>query len=506
MADKDIEIAMKTTGDTSGAEKVEKSLFAVEDAAKRAERAADVAEAKARKAAREQTGGLLGVDVTKQAEDLLGKGADAAGYGKEFTALKGLIGADSAAIAGSFAAIGAAGVAAFKLLEGTAVGYRKVLDEAKAGGVDLGTDLENEVQALEATLAPVTGTIKAIADVWEATKKVATDPIGEISGVNDLRDSLKRAKEMAEALKKRQIELADDSQTSIKSRYDAELTVLKDQEATLKRIASLRSEQASLIQQSLAQEVDIAKTTGGDVKLAQANLLAAKLDEGLQKLSENLRSAQASENQARTELDKALIAYNQGIKDNTAKLKPEEFSKLGNAVDAAQQKLTDTQNENAIIRQNFEISKQTLLRGIDEERIKLETGLKSEYSKGFEQMNNRIIQTVQDNLAAAPTAAIQQINVAAGAVTTAATAKAGEVKAAVDTERTNTVQAVQNIAPKPQDTQAITQAIQALGTAQAAQGNAIITALINLTVGTNAVIQRVNAQDQKITQLFARIR
>lgn len=506
MADKDLEIAMKTTGDTSGAEKIEKSLFKVEDAAKRAERAADVAEAKARKAAREQTGGLLGVDVTKQVDDLLGKGAEAAGFGKEFTALKGLIGADSAAIAGSFAAIGAAGVAAFKLLEGTAVGYRKVLDEAKAGGVDLGTDLEIQVQALEATLGPVTSTIKAVGDAWEEAKKVITDPIGEISGVNDLKESLTRAKEQAQLLKKAQIALGDENQTSVKSRYDAELTVLKDQEATLKRIASLRSEQASLIQESLAQEVDIAKQTGGDVKLAQANLLVAKLDEGLQKLAENLRSAQNSEEQARTQLDAALIAYNQGIQDNLNKLKPEEFSKLGNAVDAAKQELTDKQNENAIIRQNFEISKQTLLRGIDQARIELETGLQSEFSKPFEQVNNKIIQTLQENLGTTQTQAIQQINVAAGAVTDAANTQAAQVQAAVQTERAGTVTAIQGLTPTPQDTAAIVSAVKQVSEAQAARDNAIIVVLVETAAGINRMIARVNNQQAQIATLFSRIR
>ena len=51
MADKDITIGLKTIADTTGAEKSEKSIFAVEDAAKQADRELDVLEAKRRLAA-----------------------------------------------------------------------------------------------------------------------------------------------------------------------------------------------------------------------------------------------------------------------------------------------------------------------------------------------------------------------------------------------------------------------------------------------------------------------
>ena len=112
MADQDIKIAIKTTGDTAGAEAVEKSIFKIEDAAKKAEREMDVLAAKNRKATgaspEGKTGGLLGVDVSGGATKLGQEAADYAGFGKEFRAVSSLISADTVLVAGSFAAIGAA--------------------------------------------------------------------------------------------------------------------------------------------------------------------------------------------------------------------------------------------------------------------------------------------------------------------------------------------------------------------------------------------------------------
>ena len=62
MSDTDIDIKITTTADTSGAEQAKKSIFAIEDAAKQAERELDVLEAK-----RKQSGGLTGVDLTGNA-------------------------------------------------------------------------------------------------------------------------------------------------------------------------------------------------------------------------------------------------------------------------------------------------------------------------------------------------------------------------------------------------------------------------------------------------------
>lgn len=89
---------------------------------------------------------------------------------------------------------------------------------------------------------------------------------------------------------------------------------------------------------------------------------------------------------------------------------------------------------------------------------------------------------------------------------TAANTKAGEVKTAIDGERTNTAEAIQKLAPTPQDTQAITGAVQAVGKAMTEQGNATIKALTTVTLAMDQITAKISAMESKIYQIQSRIR
>lgn len=87
-----------------------------------------------------------------------------------------------------------------------------------------------------------------------------------------------------------------------------------------------------------------------------------------------------------------------------------------------------------------------------------------------------------------------------------AATKSGEVKTAIGVERTNTVQAIQQLAPTPQNTAAIAAAVQEVAKAIAAQGNATISALAALTATVGQLTVRVERHQQQINQLFSRVR
>ena len=113
---------------------------------------------------------------------------------------------------------------------------------------------------------------------------------------------------------------------------------------------------------------------------------------------------------------------------------------------------------------------------------------------------------MRQTLARGPQAAIAQIQVEAGAITTAANERAAEVQQGLSTERAGTVQAIEKLAPTPQDTQAITNAVQQVGKAIQDQGNATISALGAVAAGIGQVTNAIARQQSQINQLFARIR
>ena len=79
--------------------------------------------------------------------------------------------ADAAAMAGSFALIGAAAVESYKIMSGAVAGYKSLMDEAAARGEDLGPELAGQVAALEETLG-LKGTVELFANIG---KKLGED-------------------------------------------------------------------------------------------------------------------------------------------------------------------------------------------------------------------------------------------------------------------------------------------------------------------------------------------
>lgn len=420
-----INIDIKTTADTGGAEKAgasleeltqdanqaAKSLFAIEDAAKAAQRELDVMEAKKRLAAREagESGGLFGVDLSEKAADALEGAAAERGFGKQAALLRQAIGADAAAIGGSFAAIGAAAVASYKLLTGTVEGYQKLMRDAAAEGVSLGTEIEDQVKAIEATLSPLVAVTDFISEKWAAMVEVVTNPIDTISGLGDLRKSIEGAAEQMRKLDELRLKIANESQSGLSAVYDRELAALKEQEATIQRITALRNELSSLEVQGARQEVDAAKLRGGDVDLAQANLLAAQLKSGLAQLSDDLGESQRAAVTAKEQAAAAMVKYQEAIKGNLDKLDPAQFEQLSIAVDQTQTAVANADQAVTDQGQIFERTKANLLRGAENELARLDSETKGTISEAAEQARTGIYNTIKESFSSVISGAVELV-------------------------------------------------------------------------------------------------
>jgi hypothetical protein len=510
MADKDIKIGIKTTGDTAGAEKIEKSIFKIEDAAKKVERELDVLEAKRRKTDREsatdKNGGLLGVDVSEGAKKLGEKAADYAGFGKEFKAVSKLISADAAALAGSFVAIGAAAAKSYDMLDETTTQWREFETELKARGEALPQEIANQIASIEATISPVKSVITsvtgAISEMWKSVK----DPVGELTGLNDLKTSLSEQDRLLKQLDATRLKMATGTGASLSNLYQDEADGLKEQEETLKRIGVLRSQLQSIEQQRANRQIKIAQQDGGDVALAEANALAVRLKIELAALAENLRQSQASASSAQQAQAAAFSAYTRALADNVDKLDPAKFEKLSTTLDTASkelQKSQDIANEQGRL---FADAKANVAEDVEVALIDLRDKYKDTTSKQAETAFKAVEESLKESLATGPTAAIAQIQVEVGAITTAATGKITEVKTSLDTERRATVSAIQKATPTPQDTRAIVASIKNLSDSINQQGNAVIRAISAIVLVVDENARRMSRFEAHVNQIMSRIR
>ncbi|MDP3850093.1 MAG: hypothetical protein Q8Q59_06305 [Luteolibacter sp.] len=468
MADKEIIIGLKTVGDTSGAEAVEKSLMQVEDAAKQAERELDVIEAKRRKAEREtgasgKPGGNLGTDVSSIVQGAGQQMAESIGLGRQFQAVASVVSADAVAVGASLALTGKAAVEAYNIVTKTVDGYKKLMADAAAAGQDLGPELEEEIRHLEMVMSPLRSTIESIGGAWDWTIARIKDPVGEFSGLNDLKASLAQTAGIMKLVNEARLKIANESQSGLTTTYNNELAALKEQEATIKRIAALRNELAGLEVQGARQEVEAARLRGGDVELAEANALAAELRASLAKLGDDLTASKNGAEQARTELDSAMVKYQDAIRTNMDKLDPEQFAKLSAAVDTAQKRYDDATQAITDQQQIFEAAKTNLLRGAENELAKLDTESKGAINSAADKARTSIYETIKTEF--------DSIGSATGAVKTAVNAAGEQTKQSIE-----------------------------------AQGTATVSMLAQIMAGNEAVVAKINSHEARINQIFARLR
>lgn len=84
--------------------------------------------------------------------------------------------------------------------------------------------------------------------------------------------------------------------------------------------------------------------------------------------------------------------------------------------------------------------------------------------------------------------------------------KLQEVSATLAADRANTVQAIQQLAPQPQDKAAVTGAVQEVGKGITEMGNAFIAALAQVTALCKGITAQAQNQQAQINQIFGRLR
>lgn len=522
MSDTDIDIKITTTADTSGAEQAKKSIFAIEDAAKQAERELDVLEAK-----RKQSGGLTGVDLTGNAGGHAEKLLDKLGYKQELEAAKalgksvgveltGAAALDAAAIGGAFAAIAASAVVAFKGVSDSLSDYKnlmtrwreltgKELDQGSQDILAYAKTFSDIEQPIDAAIKNIGGFISSIAEIVQHPLDSLIKLRKELDGTGDLEAAIKRAEDAKKALAGVIQARAEAGQVELASIYGEENEKLKEQEKTLQRIGNLRSTLGNLEAQGARQEVESAKQRGGDVGLAEANVLAVQLRSGLEKLQQDLSETKATADTAQGQANAALVAYNAAIRD---KLDPAMITQLGDKVDAAQT-ATNAANQAAADQEAiFVAAKTNLIRGSENGLAALEQEFDGKTSTAAKQAFDSIYQNLQTSFSEGPREAIKAIKADTAKVTQDATTKAGEVTAAIDQLQTDVVkpfdEAIKGLAKNVERLLQIGTALAGTVSSQADNVETLLQIGADLAGTVSSQADRIHMLDSKVSSIAGR--
>ena len=287
---------------------------------------------------------------------------------------------------------------------------------------------------------------------------------------------------------------------------------LAAQEDSFRRLIALRNELNNEAASAAQKEVQLAKLKGGDVALAEANAIAAELKAGVEQLQGNIAASSNAVNAA-INLEKEAVTRLRIEQNKVAEgLKTAEQAGIEDLKAAAEDADQNTKTAQKNLADILGTADEKLANVVRDGEIALESKEK-EYegktSAAAKQAFDQVDASLRETLAQAPAItqqAIDQISTDFSSVSQAATGKAAEVQQGLSTERAGTVQAIEKLAPTPQDTQAITNAVQQVGKAIQDQGNATISALGAVAAGIGQVTNAIARQQSQINQLFARIR
>ena len=531
MADKDIEIAMKTTGDTSGAEKVSASVEDIKrvtaEAADASAKAGDDQEKAARRLAFElrrleiQTSGLK-----TESSSGFGGMLDAPAVEKLTEAQKKLVtkfkegktALDELGVSASLNKEIPGGGILEKTL-GLLGRYPGVAAAAAAGGgvlIERFKQISDAINSIdEKQLAKLSPALAKEAEEFKKAAEFFTAPI----------DAIQRAisgttiSEAYESLNE-QLKLNADAAVTNFDRVHgvrlrqltAEGVKLQEQAVEYERLITLQNALNQQKVTSANQNVTLTELKGGDVAQAKVQAIAASFQADVEELNSTITSARNNLSEA---INAELVAITT-LKNETRKVAQgvitqeeagidelkENARALGVATETARKDLTGTVEK-------FGGANKNIVEKAEIELATVENEAGDKITKGAKALADGLDQKLREQVAKAPEealGAVNKINADVGAITTAATEKSTEIKNSIAAERTETVTAIQNLTPTPQDTAAIVSAVKQVSEAQAARDNAIIAVLVETAAGINRMIARVNNQQAQIATLFSRIR
>ena len=490
--DKDITIGLKTVGDTSGAEDVKKSIFDVEDAAKRAEREMDVLEVKRRqKTGEAQTDGggierqVGTIAMLQKAQVVMQLAGQLEQIGPKFTEMAESVKGFDKELASTLETTGQVVSKTGEAASAIALGFA-------AGG------------PAGAAVGAATFAVKELAVAWVDMKQ----------SEHDAEEAAAAADAYPKYLAKRREFIAQHAGdiSRLKSIRE-ENTALHEQEDTFKRMLDLRNKLSAQAVTAAGQEVKLAKLKGGDVALAEANLIAATMKDDLDKLRGQLAGAQRSLAQAGNDELLAVGRLRDAQDRVAAGLTTAEAAGIKGleetAKSAAEKQVTARENLNGLL-VTFSGSQTNIIRqaeiSLEEKEQEYQGKISPAAAKAFQKVFNSLGQELAKGPAQA-TAAIEQIKANAATVTTAATVKAQEVDATMQTAAAGSVQALAGIgASAGQSNRQISLATTQVQQALDRMTDKFITSIAMIAATGIKNAARLSTQQAQINQLFARIR
>jgi hypothetical protein len=394
----DIEFKLKTTGDTAGAEEVEKSIFAAQDAAKEASQQADLDIIKSKQAAeaqREQaeaarqtadaTRGLVAIDVAERLTATIEK-LRAAGVGGEAFA-DGLDAASKAstslnaglktfiATGNPYLAVGAAVVTGVFDLKSAYTQMRDALDKADSGF----SNVKNSMVDAATYHRELARSIKQ--------DNLAKDFKDETEAAAALTAELRRQRELAEALEslattRAKAGGADAGQLAVQDAAQADAGVGRDLEA-----ARLRQAEAQRLAAIQRQTVE----TGAD----QQGVPVANVDAAKEKLHQLLIEVEnATRDLANLELIGAAKVQEAGIRaaEKVTSDAEEQFTKIGQETKAKLQALASAPG--AVIDESYRQAAASLSKIFEDQKVTLDEIPKLE--SAFRQMSQSVLANTQE--------------------------------------------------------------------------------------------------------------
>lgn len=350
-----------------------------------------------------------------------------------------------------------------------------------------------------------------------------------LAGVYEARQKLRQSEDSADAAKQRAQEMELKHLKSIEFRkqnlslitqvegISAENQALAEQEDSLRRMIDLREKLAGQANTAARQEVQLAKLKGGDVALAEANVIATELQGALQTLNDDLTAAKKEATAATANeisANKAWQLAQLEVADNLRGLWDDDTQALKAAAEnaakegeQAREKLTGfigtSENSRLEILRNAEIALETKEK---EYEGKTSTAAGAAFQRVFNSLvaeQSKGEQTAQQ--------AIAQIQADASIVTTAADTKAQEVVTAMQTAAAGTAQAIGGVGQQAaQSSMAVNQAVSAatkqVNDALNLMTNKMVEALARIAANGIANANRLAQQEARINQLYARIR
>lgn len=496
MNQQNINVKITTTGDTSGAAKVEDAIENINHVSEK--RKSDGAldskeivagwfeEAKAATEAKDKIGDVSeAADKMKDAFELARKsGMGLGGVGGTLSDISKIAGVEAATMAGYFGAIAMAAKWAFSAVSETAEGYKQALSEMEATGQEITPEFRVEVEALEASLGP----IKAITDAWDDLVEAVTSPVDFFSGLGDFREWQEDTKAFMDFAQKAQREFLDNRyelmSSSVADIYDDEARALEKQLTLQQQINRARAELDSVAVARARNQVTIARQDGGDVGAAEANVVLVQLNAAIAALNDQVAQAQAGVEKAEQAMNNAKTQLNIAIQQNQPDA---EIKKLEDIV--ADRESTFEVAQNALANQSALLKEKAAYAGENAE-IDL-VNLQDKYSGAYTEAAKKNFDAIK--------AKLEEVQGLASGETIG---QIEALKTQVVTDHKSTMEAAKAVSAES------TKASQQAGNDTVKAISEMGAANVGIWAAVNAALQAVkaqlDAQQQQINQLLAR--